>query len=96
MAEARQLKTGRWRLYKTPDLYPVRDRKTGAILTFDSLTEARRWCRQHYPGEAPPQEGIKCSKCGAYFGRDSTWSLSGGLSYHLSHSPEFRRPSRRR
>jgi len=96
MAEARQLKTGRWRLYKTPDLFPARDRETGAILTFNSLTEARQWWLQHNPGEAPPHEAIKCSKGGAYFGRDSTPTLSGGLHYHLSHSPEFHRPSRRR
>ncbi|HEY9287745.1 MAG TPA: hypothetical protein VIT43_06960 [Candidatus Dormibacteraeota bacterium] len=91
MTEARQLKTGRWRLYKTPNVYPVRDPQTGEIVTFGSLAEARRWWRQHYPGEGAPYEAIKCAKCGAYFGRGTTPVLSGGLYYHATHSPDFSR-----
>jgi hypothetical protein len=91
MLEARQLKTGRWRLYKSPDLLPIRDPETGGIVTFESLAEARRWWRRSNPGEGAPQEALKCAKCGAYFGRGSTRTLSGGLYYHLSHSPEFQR-----
>lgn len=96
MAEARRLKSGRWQLYRTPDLDPVRDRATGAILTFDSLPAARRWWLQRYPGANPPHEAIKCARCGAYFGRASNPILYGGLYYHLSHSPQAVEAERRR
>lgn len=90
MAEARQLKTGRWRLYKTPSLYPVRDPETGRIATFESLAEARRWFRLRFPQEGPAHEAIKCARCGAYFGQDSTCVLVGGFYYHLGHAPQLR------
>lgn len=96
MAEARRLKTGKWKLYKTPDLYPVRDPATGAIPTFDSLAAARRWWLRHNPGGTALQEGIKCAKCGAYFGRSSNRTLYGGLYYHLSHTPQAAAAERRR
>jgi hypothetical protein len=94
MAEARRLKNGRWRLYKSPGLLPVRDPDTGGGLSFDSLAEARNWWRREHPGEPAPQEAIKCAKCGAYFARSSTWTLAGGLYYHLAHAPEFARRRR--
>jgi hypothetical protein len=96
MAEARRLKNGRWRLYKTPGLSPIKDPETGATLSFESFPEARRWWRRRYPDQPPPDEGIKCAKCGGYLGPKSSLTLVGGLYYHVSHSPEFRRPRTQR
>lgn len=87
MTEARRLKSGKWKLYNTPDLYPVRDPATGTVRTFDSLAAARRWWLQQHPGGALPHEGIKCARCGTYFGRASNPTLYGGLYYHLAHTP---------
>src|SRR5437588_650283 len=50
MPEARRLKSGKWRLYQTPDLYPIRDPANGTILAFQSLAEARQWW-----SDRPPQ-----------------------------------------
>lgn len=97
MAEARRLKSGRWRLYKTPGLYPVHDPLTGLSPTFATLSDARRWWSKQPSGDAAVEESVKCAKCGAYFARTANRTLVGGLYYHLSHTPEpSRRPSRRR
>ena len=88
MAEARRLKTGKWRLYMTPGLQPVRDPQTGTIPNFESLEAARRWWRTLNPGEAPPPEAIKCARCGTYLGRSSPWTLYAGSFYHEAHSPQ--------
>jgi hypothetical protein len=88
MAEARRLKTGRWRLYKTPELYPLRDPATGNIATFGSLGEARRWWLGLDPKAPSLQEALKCANCGAYFGRNTTSTSYGGRYYHPSHTPQ--------
>ena len=88
MAEARRLKSGRWRLYKTPDLFPVRDPSTGNIATFASLEEARRWWLKIDPLGPTVVEAIKCAGCGAYFGRTTDWTTYGGRYYHPSHTPQ--------
>jgi hypothetical protein len=96
MAEARQLKTGRWRIYKGsgPDL--VRDPETRGIVTFDSLAEARRWWARQHPGEPALEEAKKCGHCGAYFGQTNGWTLYDGLYYHPSHTPGALASYRRR
>jgi hypothetical protein len=88
LAEARRLKGGKWRLYMTPNLAPVRDPETGEIATFDSLDDARRWWADVEPSEPPLDESIKCAWCGAYFGGASTWRLYAGRYYHPSHTPQ--------
>jgi hypothetical protein len=88
LPEARKLKAGRWRLYKTPGLYPLRDPGTGAIATFDSLEEARHWWRRLHPVEPPPTEALKCARCGAYFGPTSSQTLYAGRYYHPQHTPQ--------
>jgi hypothetical protein len=93
MAEARRLKGGRWRLYVSPELRPVRDPQTGTIVTFDSIEAARRWWRHLGLAEPPPQESVKCARCRAYIGRSAS-TLYAGRYYHDSHTPqaiEFRR-----
>jgi hypothetical protein len=96
MPEARRLKNGRWRLYRTPDLYPVRDPESGAILTFDTLSEARRWWMLRNPVDAPPQEAVRCAKCGAYLSSQSAWRLYAGRYYHAAHAPPAIDAQRRR
>jgi hypothetical protein len=96
MAEARRLKSGRWRLYKTPNLDPIRDPASGEIPSFQTLAEARRWWLRQHPREAPPHEGVKCARCGAYFAKSSSRTLYGGLYYHLAHVPEAIDAERRR
>ena len=88
LPEARQLKAGRWRLYETPGLFPLRDPVTGAIATFDSLDQARRWWRYLHPGEPTLQEATKCARCGAYFGTMSTYVSFGARHYHPQHAPQ--------
>src|SRR5207302_1778469 len=54
MAEARQLRRGRWRIYHGPALDVARDPQTGAIAFFDSLDAAQRWWARQRPDlEAP-------------------------------------------
>ena len=89
MAEARQLKAGRWRIYVGPGLNLVRDPSTGLIATFDSFLAARRWWAQLRPGEDPLRESPRCARCGAYFGPAATATLFGGRYYHASHLPEL-------
>lgn len=88
MAQAKRLKTGRWRIYRgdEPDL--VRDPATGKIVTFNSLTEARRWWSKVSPAEPSLQEAHKCARCGAYFGASTPWTVHDGRPYHLVHAPQ--------
>ncbi len=87
MAEARQLKAGRWRIYVGPDGTLVRDPATGSIATFHSLASARRWWARLHPDEAPLPEAKKCARCGGYFGRAAEATLSAGHLYHGAHQP---------
>ena len=89
MAEARQLKAGRWRIYVGPDGALARDPETGSIASFESLTSARYWWAQLHPDEAPLREAKKCARCGAYFGRAAEATLSAGHFYHEAHRPEL-------
>jgi hypothetical protein len=96
MAEARQLKAGRWRIYLEPDLTIVRDPQTGAIVTFDSLDTARGWWLRLHPGDPPLQEAVKCARCGGYFGTAMDWKLYAGRYYHPAHTPQAVEVQRRR
>jgi len=86
MAEARQLKAGRWRIYVGPSLNLVRDPSTGSIATFDSLAAARQWWAQLHPGESL-REAKRCARCGGYFGPAAGWTLYAGRPYHPAHLP---------
>jgi hypothetical protein len=88
MAEARQLKAGRWRIYTGPELGTIRDPVTGSIVTFDSLEAARRWWRRLHPGDQPLEEAVKCARCGAYFGVTTPAMQYAGRHYHASHTPQ--------
>ena len=87
MAEARQLKAGRWRIYLGTGLDLVRDPSTGSIATFDSLAAARRWWARVHPGEAPLPEAKRCARCGGYFGPAAGSTFYGGRYYHPNHQP---------
>jgi len=87
MAEARQLKAGRWRIYIGPGLKLMRDPSTGSIATFDSFTAARAWWAKLHPGEAPLPEAKRCARCGGYFGPAAGWTLYAGRYYHPAHRP---------
>ena len=87
MAEARQLKAGRWRIYLGPSLNLVRDPSTGSIATFDTLAAARQWWAQFGPGDAPLREAKRCARCRAYFGPAAGWTLYAGRYYHPAHLP---------
>src|SRR3989442_11487065 len=87
MAEARQLKAGRWRIYVGTGLDLVRDPSTGSIATFDSLAAARRWWARVHPGEAPLPEARRCARCGGYFGPAAGSTLYAGRYYHPNHQP---------
>lgn len=88
MAEARQLKAGRWRIYVGPNGTLVRDPATGSIATFESLASARYWWARHHPGKAALREAKKCARCGGYFGPAAKSMLSAGHFYHMAHRPE--------
>jgi hypothetical protein len=88
MAEARQLKAGRWRIYLGPGLNLVRDPSTGSIVTFDSLAAARQWWARLHPGDAPLREAKRCAQCGGYFGEGAGGMLYAGRYYHSAHRPE--------
>ena len=96
MAEARQLKAGRWRIYDAPDQTIVRDPKGNGIVTFDSLETARGWWQYRHPDDPPLQEAIKCARCGAYFGRSAERTVYAGRSYHAMHRPPVVDLQRRR
>jgi hypothetical protein len=87
MAEARQLKAGRWRIYVGPDLRLVRNPSTGAIATFNSLAEARQWWARMHPNAGPLQEANKCARCGGYFGAAAESVVTAGRYYHRGHQP---------
>lgn len=87
MAEARQLKAGRWRIYVGPDQKLVRDPSTGLIATFNSLAAARAWWARIHPNSAPLRESRKCARCGGYFGEGAEAVMSAGLYYHFGHRP---------
>ena len=86
MAEARQLKAGRWRIYLGTGLNLVRDPSTGSIATFDSLEAARRWWARIHPGE-PLREAKKCARCGGYFGPGAGSTVYSGRWFHPTHVP---------
>lgn len=86
MAQAKRLKSGRWRIYRESDRI-VRDPATGAIANFRSLSEASRWWSQVNPREPSLQEAHKCARCGAYFGPSTPWAIYDGRPYHLPHLP---------
>ena len=88
MAEARQLKAGRWRIYFGPGLKLVRDPSTGSIATFDSLDVARQWWARLHPDDAPLREAERCTRCGGYFGPAAGGTLYQGRYYHPAHRPE--------
>jgi len=87
MAEARQLKAGRWRIYIGTGMNLVRDPSTGSIATFDSLAAARQWWARRHPGEAPLPEAKKCARCGGYFGPAAGSAFDAGRYYHPNHLP---------
>ena len=87
MAEARQLKAGRWRIYLGGSGVPVRYPASGAIATFDSLAQARRWWRDLHPDDPPLQESPKCAQCGAYFGPSMGRVPYAGRWFHQVHAP---------
>lgn len=88
MAEARQLKAGRWRIYVGTSIDLVRDPSTGLIATFESLAAARKWWAEHHPEEAPLAEAKKCARCGGYFGPAAGSTVYAGRYYHPSHQPQ--------
>lgn len=87
MAEARQLKAGRWRIYIGPGQNLVRDPSTGSIVTFNSLAAARAWWAMRHPNDTPLLEAKKCARCGGYFGAAAESVLSAGRHYHRGHQP---------
>src|SRR2546425_10431798 len=87
MAEARQLKAGRWRIYLGTGLDLVRDPSTGSIASFDSLAAARRWWAQVHPDEAPLPEAKRCARCNGYFGPGAGSTFYAGRYYHPNHQP---------
>jgi hypothetical protein len=89
MAEARQLKAGRWRIYVGPGGALVRDPSTGSIATFDSLAAAQRWWARLHPDLPKLPEAKKCARCGGYFGPGAESTFIAGQFYHLGHRPEL-------
>jgi hypothetical protein len=87
MAEARRLKSGRWRIYSGAERKPVRGPESGAIATFGSLAEARLWWQGIHPEHPPLKEEPRCSWCGAYFGPGMHPVNDAGRWYHSVHTP---------
>ena len=87
MAEARRLKSGRWRIYRGTEQELVRSPDDGRIASFGTLTDARRWWSRMNPSEPSLQEAHKCARCGAYFGASTPWTIYAGRPYHLVHAP---------
>jgi hypothetical protein len=96
MAEARQLKSGRWRIYVGSDQTLVRDSTSGTVVTFDSLDTARGWWGHRHPNDPPLQEAIKCARCGGYFGPLTDSTIYAGRHYHATHTPQAIDLQRRR
>lgn len=88
MAEARRLKSGKWRIYLGDDRALVRDPSSGSILTFVSLKDAKDWWSEVHPAAPSLQEAHKCARCGAYFSANTPWTVYGGRPYHLAHIPK--------
>ncbi|HEY9286456.1 MAG TPA: hypothetical protein VIT43_00370 [Candidatus Dormibacteraeota bacterium] len=88
MAEAKRLRSGKWRIYRGSEHALVRHPANGSIPTFPSLGEARRWWAEIHPAEPCLQEAHKCARCGAYFGADTPWTVHRGRPYHLAHVPK--------
>lgn len=86
MAEARRLSAGLWRVYLRSERRLARHPRSGAIATFYSLDEARRWWQKMHPEEPPLQEAPRCSGCGAYIDPSDRWVTSGGRAYHGIHA----------
>lgn len=86
MAEARQTKTGRWRIFTSPGGGALRE-PGGTIPTFRSLDEARRWWTDRHPYNGPLPEAPKCARCGAYFGPGAEATVYAGRYYHEIHTP---------
>jgi hypothetical protein len=93
VAEARKLKSGRWRIYAGAELEVVREPVTGALVTFETLTQASRWWAEINPREAPLREARRCARCGAYFGPRAPWTVYSDRYYHPAHLPTL--PNRR-
>jgi hypothetical protein len=96
MAEARQLRTGKWRIYSGPELDVARHPQTRAIAFFDSLPAARHWWNRLHPDEPPLEEAIKCARCGAHFGALASPVAYGGDYYQPQHIPQAANLYRRR
>jgi hypothetical protein len=84
-AEARRLKSGRWRIYLSGQV--ARD-ATGAITSFGSLDQARRWWGEQHPDDPPVDEAPRCARCQGYFGATAPAIRLGDLWYHARHVPE--------
>lgn len=87
MAEARRLKSGRWRIYLRAHAMPVRDPASHAIVSFESLVQARRWWQALHPGDPPLGEAPRCARCGAYFGASMEPVSYAGRLFHGAHTP---------
>jgi hypothetical protein len=89
LAQARRLKTGKWRIYETaPELHATRDPAGGAIPSFESLEKARLWWAQLHPDDLPLDEAAKCARCGGYFGRMAAARTHQDKLYHEAHLPD--------
>lgn len=87
MAEARRLSAGLWRVYLRSERRLARHPRTGAIATFYTLDEARRWWQRQHPEELPLQEAPRCGGCDAYIDPSVKFVSLGGRSYHGIHAP---------
>jgi hypothetical protein len=87
MAEARRLNAGLWRIYLRSERRMARLPRTGAIATFYSLADARRWWQRQHPEEPPLQEAPKCVSCGAYIDPNMKFVKYSGRAYHGIHAP---------
>jgi len=91
MTEARRLKAGRWRIYDSlPRPKAMRDPVTGAIVTFDTLEEARAWLARVQPRNGSLSEASRCAKCGGYSGPEASFVFVEGKFYHVGHAPRSR------
>ena len=66
----------------------MRDARTSAIATFESLGAAQRWWESCHRSNPPLVEAIKCATCGAYFGQLAERISYRERYYHLPHAPE--------
>jgi hypothetical protein len=87
MAEARRLDSGLWRIYLGTERRLARRPRNGAIATFYSLAEARRWWQRLHPQDPPLQEAARCGGCGAYIEQNAKRVRYWGRTYHAVHMP---------